>query len=80
MSDTMVREIQLMNESLDAGYKLGFAACREAAAKIADNERMTGIPPVGQWSEREIEIAEKTVIVTGRSIAAAIRALKEPKP
>jgi len=48
---------------------------REKCAQIADAERMTGVPPIGQWAPLEIEIAELVAIATGKSIAKKIRGL-----
>jgi hypothetical protein len=48
----------------------------EEAATIAEAEQMTGIPPIGLWSQRDIEIAVTTCLMTAKSIASAIRVLK----
>lgn len=59
----------------DAAISIIRPAVLEEAAKVADAERMTGVPPLFQWTQREIEIAEATCKVTSQSIASTIRAL-----
>jgi hypothetical protein len=58
----------------------GWARGIEEAAKVAEAERLTGVPPIGQWSADMIEIAQATVWTTAQSIAAAIRALATKEP
>lgn len=58
---------------LDAEFAKVRAEEREACAHLAESERLTGIPPIGQWSTREIEIAEATGRAFASSIATAIR-------
>lgn len=61
--------VQVIAAALRENYERGL----EHAASIAEKERMEGVPPIGQMTEREIEIVEATCRVTAESIAQKIR-------
>ena len=62
-----------------SAFQRGAEEMREMAAKCAEAETLTGIPPI-HWTVEQIAVVEGTTKATSNSIAAAIRAIHIPAP